>query len=51
MKHHGIQLKAGWRIVTNKNGTTKIEKIPGFGLDTSAKIRQRKSKKVKVKKP
>lgn len=33
----------GYRI--SKSG--KIEKIPGYGLDSSAKIRQKKSKKVK----
>jgi hypothetical protein len=34
----------GYRI---KNG--KIEKMKGHGLDASAKIRQRKSKKITVK--
>lgn len=34
----------GYRI--NKNG--KVEKISGYGLDTSAKIRAMKSKRVKV---
>ncbi|CAA2139551.1 hypothetical protein HYPP_01504 [Hyphomicrobium sp. ghe19] len=34
----------GYRI--SKSG--KIEKIPGFGLDASQKIKQRTSKKVRV---
>ena len=51
MKTEGVKLKGGYRAVIDKNGNSRIEKIPGYGLDASAKIRQRKSKKVKVKKP
>ena len=41
MKQYGTRLKG----YSEKAG--KIEKIPGYGLDASKKIKQRKSKKVK----
>jgi len=41
MKLYGTRLKG----YTAKGG--KVEKITGYGLDTSAKIRQKKSKRVK----
>ena len=41
MKEYGTRLK-GYGV---KDG--KVEKIKGYGLDTSAKIKQRKSKKVR----
>jgi hypothetical protein len=41
MKLYGTRLKG----YTAKGG--KVEKIKGYGLDASAKIRQKKSKKVK----
>ena len=37
-----VHLGPGFRM---KDG--KVEKIPGYGLNTSAKIKQRKSKKTK----
>lgn len=44
MSGHKITLK-GFRI--DKSG--KVKRIAGYGLDTSAKLRQKKSKRVKVK--
>lgn len=43
----------GFRMVPKQDGSGKstIERIPQFGLDTSAKIRQRKSKKSRVVRP
>ena len=41
MKEYGTRLKG----YSEKDG--KVEKIKGFGLDASAKIKQRKSKKVR----
>ena len=41
MKQYGTRLKG----YSEKAG--KVEKIPGYGLDASKKIKQRKSKKVK----
>jgi hypothetical protein len=52
MKHDGIKLEAGYRpVIDKKTGKPKIEKILGFGLSASGKIAQKKSKRVKVKKP
>ena len=42
MAGHKISLR-GFRV---KDG--KVQKISGYGLDTSAKIRQKKSKRVSV---
>lgn len=39
-----VHLGPGFRM---KDG--KVERIPGYGLNTSAKIKQRKSKKITVK--
>lgn len=41
MKEYGTRLK-GYTAKGNK-----VEKITGYGLDASAKIRQKKSKKVR----
>lgn len=43
MTGHRISLK-GFRI---KDG--KLQRIPGYGFDAAARIRQKKSKKVTVK--
>lgn len=43
MKRQGIALGNGFRL-TSKG---KLERIPGYGLDVSKRIAQRKSKKVK----
>lgn len=46
MKLNGVHLK-GYRI--SKAG--KLERIPGYGKDVSAKLRERGSKRVRVVKP
>ena len=51
MKHAGIAIKGGWKAKTDKDGKVKLEPVTAYRLNVSAKIAQRKSKKVKVKKP
>jgi hypothetical protein len=41
----------GYRVVQDDKGRATLEKIPGYRLDTSAKIRQRKSKRIQVQRP
>lgn len=43
MKHSGIQLKGGFKI--NKDG--KLVKVHTYHLNASAKIAQKKSKRIK----
>lgn len=41
----------GYRVVQDDKGRATLEKIPGYRLNTSAKIRQRKSKRIQVQRP
>ncbi len=53
MTRHITKGFRGFKLVPKQDGSGKVtvEKIPMFGLDASAKIKQRKSKRVRVAKP
>jgi hypothetical protein len=46
VKHKGIKIENGF--VVNGDGKKVVERIKGFGLNKSAQIAQRKSKKQRV---
>ena len=50
MKNSGTKVESSFRIVKGRDGKLYVEKIPGWGLSSSAKIAKRKAdKKPKLK--